>query len=278
MRFRSLLYVPADNPRFVAKAHERGADAVILDLEDAVTPANKLAARAALAEAVPAASRNGACIFVRINAEPELAADDAEAACRAGAFGLYVPKARSAAGFVPIEERVSRAEAEIGRSPMRFVALVEDAAGLLDARAIAKLPRVMALSLGGEDFALATGAEPTPEVLHVPKLLVHYAARAEGKLSFGLLRSVSDYSDLDGIRAAAEEAHAHGFDGATCVHPSAVPILNLAFAPSAEEINWARRVVDGARVSDGAFSLGGQMVDKPVVERARRILAQASRH
>ena len=273
MRFRSLLYVPADNPRFVAKAHERGADAVILDLEDAVTPANKLAARAALAEAVPAASRNGARIFVRINAEPELAADDAEAACRAGAFGLYVPKARSAAGFVPIEERVSRAEAEIGRPPMRFVALVEDAAGLLEARAIAKLPRVMALSLGGEDFALATGAEPTPEVLHVPKLLVHYATRAEGKLSFGLLRSVAGYADLDGLREAARQAKRFGFDGATCVHPSGVAILNEGFLPSPEQRAWAERILAAMEMAEhGAVAVDGQMVDAPVLARARAIL------
>ena len=104
---------------------------------------------------------------------------------------------------------------------------IESPAGVLDARACAAATNVIALLVGGEDLATALGGQATPEVLRVPKLLVHYAARAEGRLSFGLLRSVADYADLDGIRAAAEEAHAHGFDGATCVHPSAVPILNL---------------------------------------------------
>ena len=263
--YRSLLYVPAHSDRFLSKAHERGADAIVLDLEDAVPEADKDRARNGLAASVAQVGRNGAAVFVRINAGAR-AVDDARAAKAAGAAGVVVAKADFAglAALAPVE--------------ISLLALIESPAGVLDARACAAATNVIALMVGGEDLATALGGEATPEVLRVPKLLVHYAARAEGKLSFGLLRSVSDYSDLDGIRVAAEEAHAHGFDGATCVHPSAVPILNLAFAPSAEEINWARRVVDGARVSDGAFSLGGQMVDKPVVERARRILAQASRH
>ena len=91
---RSLLYVPATAERFVAKAHERGADAIILDLEDAVAPNEKHKARANLREAVPAVGRNGASVFVRINSSAELLAGDADAACRAGAFGLFVAKAR----------------------------------------------------------------------------------------------------------------------------------------------------------------------------------------
>jgi citrate lyase subunit beta/citryl-CoA lyase len=120
--------------------------------------------------------------------------------------------------------------------------------------------------------ATALGAEPTPEVLRVPKLLVHYAAKAEGKLSLGLLRSVADYNDLDAIAAAGREARMHGFDGATCVHPSVVPVLNEAFSPGAEEIGWAERVL--AAGSEGAFVVDGRMVDAPVIARARRILGR----
>lgn len=263
--YRSLLYVPAHSDRFLSKAHERGADAIILDLEDAVPEADKDRARDGLAASVAQVMRNGAGVFVRINAGPRAIAD-AHAAKAAGAAGVVVAKA-DLAGL--------KALAPMG---IPLLAMIESAAGVLDARACAAAESVIGLLVGGEDLASSLGGRATPEVLRVPKLLVHYAARAEGKLSFGLLRSVADYSDLDGIRAAAEEAHAHGFDGATCVHPSAVPILNLAFAPSAEEIDWARRVIEAARVSAGAFSLEGQMIDRPVVERARRILARASRH
>jgi len=103
---------------------------------------------------------------------------------------------------------------------------------------------------------------------------VHYAAKAAGLLSLGLLRSVADYTDLEGVKAAVAEARAHGFDGATCVHPAVVPLLNAGFSPSAEEVDWAERVVARAAGGEGAFELDGRMVDAPVIARARNILAR----
>jgi citrate lyase subunit beta / citryl-CoA lyase len=271
---RSLLYVPADQERFIAKAHERGADAIILDLEDAVAPAHKDAARAALTDAVPAVGRSGARVFVRVNAEPELLAADAEAACRAGAHGLYVPKAREVSTFARLDEQLAALELSLDRPPVQLVALIEDAAGVLDARILARAPRVMALTAGGEDLALSLGGQPTPEVLRLPKLLVHYAAKAEGLQSFGLLRSVTDYADTEAMTAAAREARMHGFDGATCVHPALVPILNSGFALSEAELDWARRVVAASEDGAGAFVVDGKMVDAPVVARARAMLGR----
>jgi citrate lyase subunit beta/citryl-CoA lyase len=269
---RSLLYVPANSERFVGKAHARGADAIILDLEDAVAAADKPAARAALADAVPSVGQNGAKVFVRINADDDLMLDDAEAACRAGAYGLYVPKAQDADTFGRLAGFLGPVEAELGRPEMVFVAIIEDAGAVLNARAIALGPRLMALSLGGEDLALNLGAEPVPDVLRFPKLMVHYAAKAEGLLSFGMLRSTADYADAAGIAEAAAEARRHGFDGATCVHPAVVPLLNAAFAPSADELDWALRVVAAAEGQVGAFVVDGRMVDAPVIARARRML------
>jgi citrate lyase subunit beta / citryl-CoA lyase len=270
MMFRSLLYVPASSERFIAKAHERGADAIILDLEDSVLPEDKEAARRALAESVPRVAQGGATVFVRINAEPERALPDAEAAARARAFGLYVPKARSPQMFDDLDQHLKPIESAIGREPLRFVALIEDAAGVLDARLIAQAPRVIGLTAGSEDLALSMGARPEPEVLRLPKLLVHYAAKAEGLLSFGLFRSIADYGDHDAAAAAAREARAFGFDGASCVHPALVPILNSGFSPSPQEIVWARKVL-AAGVA-GAFAVDGSMADAPVIERARRLL------
>lgn len=259
--YRSLLYVPAHSERFVGKAHERGADAIILDLEDAVPEADKDSARANLSDSVRRVGQAGAAVLVRINAGAR-AADDTRAAAAAGAQAVVVAKAEPAG---------LQALAPLG---VKLIAMLESPAAILEARARAALPAVIGLMVGGEDLATALGAQPTPEVLRLPKLLAHYAARAEGKLSFGLLRSVADYSDLAALRAAAEEARMHGFDGASCVHPSAVPILNAAFAPSAAEIDWARRVVAAAAHADAAFSLDGRMVDKPVVERARAMLGK----
>ncbi len=271
MRLRSLLYVPAHQERFVAKAHQRGADAVVLDLEDAVPEADKDRARADLREAVASVGQAGATVFVRINSGARQE-EDAIAAGRAGAFGVMVAKARDAAALASLAGTLAVEEARLGRAPLAFIGLIEDAAGVLDARAIARQERVIGLVLGSEDLATGMGAEPTPEVLRFPKLMLHYAAKADGKLSFGLLQSAADYSDLPALTRAAEEARAHGFDGATCVHPSAVPILNAAFAPSAAALDWARRVIAAAEGAEGAFVLDGRMVDAPVLARARGIL------
>jgi citrate lyase subunit beta / citryl-CoA lyase len=253
---RSLLYIPAHSERFLAKAHERGADAIILDLEDAVPDADKDAARDGLKDATESAGRNGAAIYVRINAGERRRAD-AEAAVAAGAAGIVLAKA-------------SLGELDGYRLPL--IAMLEDPGAVLEARDFARHTNVMGLIVGSEDLATAMGATPTPEVLRMPKLLVHYAAKAERKLSFGLLRSVADYTDLAEIEAAARAARSYGFDGATCIHPSAVPILNAAFAPSAQEIAWAKRVVEAARSGKGAFTVDGRMVDAPVIARARAIL------
>jgi len=274
---RSLLYVPVSSERFLAKAHERGADAIILDLEDSVAPAQKDAARGRLAEAVPMAGRGGATVFVRINSEPERIRLDAEAACLAGAAGLFVTKARAPAAIAALADFLAAIEHRIGRAPMSFVPMIEDPGALFEAPAIARAaPRVFALTVGGEDFATALGAEPTPEVLRLPKLMVHFAARAAGVRSFGLLRTVADYNDHAGIEQSAREAKMFGFDGASCVHPSVVPILNRVFAPSAEELAHARALIAAYDASiaagHGAFAFEGRMVDEPVVRRARALI------
>jgi citrate lyase subunit beta/citryl-CoA lyase len=277
---RSLLYVPANSSRFVGRAHERGADAIILDLEDAVAPGEKEAARAALREAVPAVGRGGATVFVRINNRPSLFDADAEAACRAGAAGLLVPKVQSPEILLRLAARMETVERETGRAPLHFVPLLEDPGAVLDARPIATASkRVLALVTGGEDLATAMDAEPTAEMLRFPKLLVHFAAKAAGVLSFGLMRSIANYGDTDAIAASAREARALGFDGASCVHPSVVPILNKAFAPDQAALDRARRMVAAFEQAEaeglGAFAFEDEMVDLPIVERARRLIARA---
>lgn len=274
MRLRSLLYVPAHAERFIAKAHERGADAIILDLEDSVPDNSKLAARQGLAEAVRHVGQAGAVVFVRINS-CDFQFEDAAAACHAGAYGLMVPKLSTLAQL----DRLGAQLAPIRRDPMPLIGLIEDPGAVLDARMLAAHPQVMGLALGGEDFATAMGAEATPEVLRLPKQMVHMAAKAAGKLSFGLLRGIADYADIDAIRLAAAEAKAFGFDGATSVHPSTVPVLNAGFSPAKAELDWARRLIAeaerAASSGRGAFVFEGKMVDAPVIARARIILAKA---
>ncbi|QEW24160.1 (3S)-malyl-CoA thioesterase (plasmid) [Marinibacterium anthonyi] len=274
MRLRSLLYVPANAERFVAKAHERGADAVILDLEDAVEEGSKDAARAGLGDVVPRVGRDGARVYVRVNSGPRMG-DDARAALAAGVHGIVLPKAESAASVDALLAELG----DLDDGAADILPIIEDAGGLLDARAVAAHPRVTAISLGAEDFATSTGGQPSPEIVRLPKLMVHYAAKAEGKISLGMLRSTADFTDTDALVAAAEEAARFGFDGATCIHPKVVAILNTAFSPSPEALTRARRIVaaaeEAASQGTGAFMLDGAFVDLPVLNRARAVLAKA---
>ncbi|MGH9680358.1 MAG: HpcH/HpaI aldolase/citrate lyase family protein [Candidatus Acidiferrales bacterium] len=279
---RSMLYVPASSERFISRAHERGADAIILDLEDSVVPEEKEKARSGLSEAVRSVRRTGATVFVRVNSLEDLILADAEAACRAGAFGLLVPKVNDPGTLTRLEKLLEAIEGEIARREKTvLVPLIEDPGAVFDARAIAgATPRVFGVMTGGEDLCTVMGADPIPEVVRFPTLLVHLAAKAAGVLSFGLLRSVADYRDLEGITRAAREARTFGFDGASCVHPQVVPILNEAFSPSAEEIARAARLIaayDAAQTAGkGACVFEGKMIDVPVVQRARALLARQS--
>ena len=273
---RSLLYVPGNMPRFLEKAGSRGADAVIIDLEDAVPEDAKTAARDALVRSVPQIAAGGSRVFVRVNMGSRLF-DDATAALHAGAEALYLPKVSCADILHDLAGRLTPLEKD--RAPVAFVPLIEDPEGLFEARAIARGPRVLALSSGGEDLATAMGAVPSAEVLRLPKLMIHYAAKAAGVLSFGMFRSTVDYTDQDAIRIAANEARDFGFDGASCIHPSVVALLNEGFSPTPVELDWARRVIAENAIQKaagrGAFTLDGKFIDTPIVTRAERLLQQA---
>ncbi len=280
--FRSMLYVPASSERFIAKAHERGADAIILDLEDSVAPDEKEKARAGLAKSIPLVSRNGAKVFVRVNSEAKRILADADAACRAGAFGLFIPKASDPNGLKRLAKRLDNVEKAMKRRQKTvLVPMIESPAAVLDAGALATAtPRVFGLIVGSDDLATAMGAESTPEVLRFPTLLVHFAAKASGVLSFGFLLSQGEFRDTAAIARAAREARCFGFDGGTCVHPSAVPVLNEAFSPSAAEVDRAKRLVDAYEDSlaagKGACTFEGKMIDLAMVARARTLLAKAA--
>jgi len=277
--WRSLLYVPANNERFIAKAHTRGADAVILDLEDSVPATERAAARAKLGESAAAASQAGADVVVRVNRPDAEAERDFEAAVIPGVTALMLPKVDDAAHVGAIAERVSALEAWQGMAPgtMKFVVMVESPAALFKAREIAAAhPRNVAAFLGGEDFAAAAGMVPDPETLFLPKVLTMYAARAAGILPLGMIGTVADYQDLVAVRETIRRSRRFGFEGASCIHPSVVPLLNEEMAPSREEVDNARRVVEAYGEAEkeglGAITVDGMMIDVPVVQRAEALL------
>lgn len=281
LRWRSLLFVPAHVERFVARAHERGADGVILDLEDAVPPAEKPAARARLAGSIRSVGRGGTAL-VRVNHALRQIGADLEAAVQPGLAALVLPKVEEP-GFVrEVAEAVAELERERGitEGAVRLVLQVETPAAMFRLPSIAAAhPRVAAMTLGPEDFSAALGAVPEGEALLGPNLAVLCAARAAGVLPLGFVGSIGGYSDPEAFRATVRQARRLGFRGAMAVHPAQLAILNDGFSPSAEEVDWARRVLAGevaARAEGrGAFAVDGRMVDAPVVRRAEEILAMA---
>ena len=160
-----------------------------------------------------------------------------------------------------------------------MVPMIETAAAYFKAVEIAAAdPRNVAMNLGGEDFAADMGLAPGADTLALAKQQVAIAARATGLMPMGLMGTVADFLDLEGIKIAAETARRFGMEGASCVHPSNVPILNAAFSPSPEEIDNARRVVDAyadaTAKGSGAITVDGKMIDVPVVQRAEKMLAR----
>lgn len=280
--WRSLMFCPANAERFVGKAHTRGADAVILDLEDSVSAGEKTAARAGVAVAARSVGQGGADVLVRINRELHWAVEDIGAAVGPAVVGLVLPKVMGPEHVRLLSEVVAAREAALGLAVGHtcFVALVESAAALAHLEAIARAdPRMVALAVGGEDLATDLDAEPSADTLYVAKMLGLHAARAAGILPLGVLASVAGVADGEPYRAMLKRSRALGFACATCVHPAQVPLLNDAFGPSPAELARARRLVaayeDGVARGTGAVLFEGAMVDKPVAERAYRLLARA---
>ena len=281
LRWRSLLYVPVISEKFVAKAHLRGADAIILELEDAVAPSEKDRARTLIPAAAKAVSQGGADVLVRVNRPWRLAVRDVEMAIGPDVRALVLPKVDSAEHVLALAEVAGSVEEERGLpvGHTLFFARVEGPKGLLNAAAIAAAhPRVVAIGLGSSDYTIATGMEAGGQGNTMASFLVVNAAKAAGIAAIGLSGPIVGYTDLDGFRRLAEESRAMGLSGAPCVHPSQVPILNDVFRPSAEELVRARRIVEAYEqalaAGEGSITVDGEFVDIPYYEQARRLLSE----
>jgi citrate lyase subunit beta/citryl-CoA lyase len=279
--WRSMLFVPAIARKFVEGAPKRGADAIILDLEDSVPSAEKSRARSVVQEAAEIAAQGGADIVVRINRPLRLAIPDIEAAISARVTALALPKIESASHVQLLAEVAAEIEAERGLAEghTRFLAMVETASAFFRLEEIARAhARVVAMTLGAEDFATSVGMVPEAEFLFFPKQQMVIAARAGGIMPMGFVGSIAEFRDLEAFRATIRRSRRLGFVGAPCIHPSQVPILNQEFAPSAEEVAHAERVIAAYEKATaegvGAIQIDGRMIDVPIVERARALLAR----
>ena len=281
---RSSLILPVNQPRFVERAYTRNADAIVLDLEDSVPAREKENARTLVKDAIPLAARGGAEVAVRVNNEPGLLDADVDAAVHPGLDNLAIPKAESPDQIRELAARVERLERARGLTPghVRFTLAVETPVGLLATRELATAsPRVRSMSVGVEDYCLALGVEPSAdgtELLYAVSFLVTIC-KAVGIEATGLVGSIAGFRDLATFEAAAQRARQLGCEGAGCIHPDQVTVLNRVFTPDPAKAEYARRVVEafeeGVRKGTASVNLDGKMVDVPVYKRALVILERA---
>ena len=262
---RSYLFVPGNRSDRFAKACAAGADAVVLDLEDSVAAADKLKARAAVAEWLTPSRP----VMVRVNtSESEWFHDDLGLGRKPGIAGVLLPKA----------ERVEdiRVLAESFGSNVPILAQIETARGFREALALAGAKQVRHLLFGSIDFQLDLGMTVTEDELLYFRSQIVLDSRLAG-IQPPVDGVTTDINSPELVRADTLRARRLGFSGKMCIHPKQVPIVNECFVPSAEEEAWARRVVEASREARGAaISVDGKMVDRPVLVRAEVILEEVA--
>lgn len=293
MALRSWLFVPGDSEKKLSKAADTGADAIILDLEDSVTPANKARAREltlgwleASRTATNDAARQGR--WVRINAlDSGIWHDDLSAVMPGAPDGIMLPKSAGPESVEQLSKALSELERRhgIAEGSTKILPLVsETAAAAITIPAYAQFsqPRLAGLTWGAEDLSAAIGATRKRDAsgqwtdafrfARVQTLLTAHACEV-----FALDTLHADFSDTAGLQAAAEAARADGFSGMLAIHPAQVAVINAAFTPSNAELAEARAIVDAftANPDAGALQIEGRMIDRPHLKLAQRLLGIA---
>jgi citrate lyase subunit beta/citryl-CoA lyase len=276
---RSVLVSPGDRPEILRKAPDTGADVVVFDLEDAVVPARKDEARGAVNDVLRAIESDSDAddpeVLVRVTPEEWDEDLDRVLAGEARPDGVMLPKADSPGA---VEALADFLDGESGRTPI--VALIESARGVLNAAAIADVPATDALCFGAEDLAADVGAERTlegTEVLYAREKVVLAAVSAGVDAIDTVFTAIGE---PDRLREETAFARGLGYDGKMAIHPDQVPVINDAFTPEAERVEWAERVLDAREAADaesrGVFRVDGEMIDAPLIAQAERIVALAS--
>jgi citrate lyase subunit beta/citryl-CoA lyase len=277
---RSRLYLPGNEPKYFINAGLHAPDAIILDLEDSVHPAEKDAARILVRNALRAVDFAAAERMVRINQLP-LGLADLEEVVPEGPDVILIPKVEHAEQVLEVERHIGEVQARVGQDrPLWLMPILESALGIENAFAIATAsPRICALTIGLEDYTADLGVARTAEgkeSLFARSRVVN-AARAAG---WQAIDSVfSDVADMEALRAWGRDSRAMGFEGMGCLHPLQIPVIHEAFAPTAAEIEKAQRIVAAFEEAQakglGVVSLGSKMIDPPVVQRALKLVERA---
>jgi len=275
MARRSVLFSPGDRPELMHKAPTTGADVVVFDLEDAVTPAKKGEARTAVRDALADLDAPDVEVCVRVSPAGRGAAADLDVVLDGvQPDALVVPKVEDADDVLDPADLAAERDADLP-----VLALVETAGGILHAEAIAAAEPTDALVFGAEDLAAdigATRSEEGTEVLHAREHVVLAASAAD----IDAIDTVyTDFEDIEGLRNETAFARDLGYDGKLAIHPAQVAPINEAFTPDSERVEWARRVLAAHEEAQtdgrGVFAVDGEMVDAPLVAQAERIRERA---
>lgn len=276
---RSRIYLPGNRPRMIQKGPGLGADAVILDLEDSVSPEQKDAARFLVAGAIKSIDFGFSEVMVRINPIRHGGLIDLEAILPAGPDSIVVPKCESEADVQIVEEAIKKIRSD---KQITILPMIETAKGILNAYEIASAsPLVDAITFGGEDFTQDIGATRTKEGKEIfwGRSLLVIAAKAAGVQALDTV--FSDVKDDDGLRRDTLEIKGLGFDGRAAIHPAQIDIIHECFTPTEKEMQHAANVLYAAQIArsegSGVAVVRGKMIDKPIIERAKKMLAFAQR-
>jgi citrate lyase subunit beta/citryl-CoA lyase len=282
---RTLLFVPGNRPRMLERAPRAGADAIVVDLEDAVPRSEKRAARALVRTLLPKLAAAGVPVFVRVNdVHSGLARADVMAVVRPGLAGVVHPKTGAAQDLRDLDVLLREAEMKYHVRPgdIRTIPLIESPMAVLRCEQIATASdRILALSLGGEDYTteLGVGRDVGGAALAYARGVIATVAAAYGM--FAVDTPYADFRDERGLIAEAKLAQALGFKGKYIIHPDQAAPVNSVFAPSNDDIAYARRVLAAAALAAkqrrGSVALDGRMIDAPIVQRARRLIELAER-
>lgn len=269
---RTRLYLPGNTPKFIINAGLHKPDAIILDLEDAVAPSEKEAARILVHHALAAVDFGKALRTVRVNSLP-LGLEDVRLLAAAGVDAFILPKIEQMDEVVTVAAMLDG----LGVPETRLIPIIESARGVLNAPLIAAAPRVLALAIGLEDYTADIGAQRSAagrESEWACSMIVN-AARAAGVLP--LASVYANVDDAVGLQAYTQHMKSLGFEGIGCIHPRQIGLVHQAFAPTAQDVAHAEQVVAAYEAAlaagQGVFALNGKMIDAPVVARARKVLA-----
>lgn len=279
--WRSMLFVPATSERFVESAMRQPADALQIDLEDSVAPDQKEAARRRVPAIADAFAAAGYDAIVRVNRPWRQLVRDLEAGVRPAVRAVTLPKVSDAAAVRAVAEILGELESAAGMAVghTRIIAMIEDAEGLHNMADIAAAhARMLGIIVGAEDLAVSMRMAVNADSLYLPNVMAVAAARRAGIMPIGFVGSVADFADEAAFRLTVQRARHLGFEGAFCIHPKQVPIVNAAFSPAAEEVEHAEALLAEAERQKQkglvAFAFKGRMVDLPVMEQARMVVAR----